>query len=159
MAQIQRQRVEVQAKNCSADKVYGFVKDTMTKLPPILPQTHKSVQILAGDGKSVGSVRLWKFLLGNSGVPMTVKEKIRAVDDESRTITFGIIDGDVMPLYKTFEFTMSATPIMGDDQSCLVTCTLEYEKQNDDVPAPNEYMEFTNYVTKGIVNHLLIRKA
>ncbi|MCL7037888.1 hypothetical protein MKW94_014770, partial [Papaver nudicaule] len=63
MAQIHRQQLEVQAKNCSADKFYGYFKDHMTELPQVFPQTQMSVQILAGDGKSVGCVRQWKFVM------------------------------------------------------------------------------------------------
>ncbi|KAI3995824.1 hypothetical protein MKX01_028762, partial [Papaver californicum] len=62
MAQLHRQQFEVEVQNCSADKLYGFLKDNKTELTKVLPRTHKSVQILAGDGKSAGTVRLWNFV-------------------------------------------------------------------------------------------------
>ncbi|KAI3877942.1 hypothetical protein MKW98_001951, partial [Papaver atlanticum] len=58
MAQIHRLHVQNELKNCSADQLYSFFKNERTKLPQVLPHIFKSVQILAGDGNSAGTVKL-----------------------------------------------------------------------------------------------------
>ncbi|XP_026445023.1 MLP-like protein 423 [Papaver somniferum] len=129
--------------------------DSKIELTKVLPRTHKSVQILAGDGKSVGTVRLWNFVSGTTNARRKTTEKIVSMDDESRTLIFSLIGGEAMQLYKTIQYTMSAAPIKGNEQSCLVKWTLDYEKQNDDVPPPNHLVEFATYIIEGIASHLL----
>ncbi|KAI3871732.1 hypothetical protein MKW92_004742 [Papaver armeniacum] len=156
MAQIHRQYAQDEIKNCSADHFYGFLKNEMTKLPQILPHVFKSFQILAGDGKSVGTVRLSKTTMGSSHEE-TVKDKIAAMDDQNRTLTVSVIDGALLRMYTKFEYTVTVTPLVtqGAEQSCIVKMFVEYEKKNEDVPDhPKEYMEMAASINKAIASHL-----
>ncbi|KAI3908487.1 hypothetical protein MKX01_009289 [Papaver californicum] len=108
-AQIHRLHAQEEFKNCSADQFYGFLKNDMTKLPQVAPHIFKSFQILAGDGKNAGTVRLSKIAMGTSHEEM-VKDKVEAVDDESRTVTVNVIDGDILRMYPKFEYTLAVTP-------------------------------------------------
>ncbi|MCL7022568.1 hypothetical protein MKW94_019263 [Papaver nudicaule] len=159
MVQMHRQQVEAEAKNCSADQFFCFFKGNMIKLPQIVPHTHKSVQVLEGDGISVGSVRLWKILVGTPRVEVMAKDKIKTLDDETRTVSWTLMDGDVLQRYKTFEYTVSVSPIKGNEQSCLVKWSVEYEKENEDVPVPNDYLEYAENITKSMASHLVLNKA
>lgn len=49
--------VEVEVKS-HADKFWGSIRDSPTILPKAFPNDYKSIEILEGDGKSVGTVRL-----------------------------------------------------------------------------------------------------
>ncbi|KAI3877943.1 hypothetical protein MKW98_001952 [Papaver atlanticum] len=155
MAQIHRLHVQNELKNCSADQLYSFFKNERTKLPQVLPHIFKSVQILAGDGNSAGTVRLVKFSTGTSREEI-MKEKIETVVDESRTLRGSIIDGDILRMYPKFEYTMTITPLVtqGGEESCLVKLSVEYEKENEDVPNPTEYMELSSLIYKAVASHL-----
>ena len=48
--------VEVEVKS-TADKFWGIIQDSATIFPRAFPHDYKSIQILVGDGKAVGSVR------------------------------------------------------------------------------------------------------
>ncbi|KAI3960745.1 hypothetical protein MKW92_017356 [Papaver armeniacum] len=134
MEQIHRQYAQDEIKNCSADHFYGFLKNEMTKLPQILPHIFK-----------------------RSCHEETVKDKIEAMDDESRTLTVSVIDGALLRMYTKFEYTVTVTPLVtqGAEQSCIVKMFVEYEKKNEDVPDhPKEYMEMAASINKAIASHL-----
>ncbi|KAI3835103.1 hypothetical protein MKX03_016789 [Papaver bracteatum] len=91
----------------------------MTKLLRICPRFFKSFQILAGDGNSVGTIWLVKLAMGTShGGLVTLKQMIIVVDDESRKFGVRVIDGDLLHMYPTLEYTYTMTPIVtqGRDQ-------------------------------------------
>ncbi|KAI3945564.1 hypothetical protein MKW98_022394 [Papaver atlanticum] len=155
MAQIHRLHAEVELKNCTADQFYGFLKNEMTTLPQVIPHIFKSFQILAGDGKSEGTIWLSKVAMGTSHVEMA-KEKIEAIDDESRTFSVSVVDGDILRMYPKFEYTLAVTPLVtqGSEQSCLLKLSVEYEKENEDVPHPHQYVEVATSSIKAIASHL-----
>ncbi|XP_026441524.1 MLP-like protein 423 [Papaver somniferum] len=126
MAQIHRLHTQAELKNCSADQVYGFFKNEMTKLPLLLPLIYKDLQILAGDGNSVGSIRLAKIAMGTSQL-VSIADKIEAVDDESRSLSFCITDGDLLRMYTKFAYKLTVAP-GGDKQRCLAKWSVELSK-------------------------------
>lgn len=56
--------VEVEVKS-PADKFWNAIRDSSTLFPKAFPNQYKSIEVLEGDGKSVGSVRLVKYAEGN----------------------------------------------------------------------------------------------
>lgn len=56
--------VEVEVKS-DADKFWGIIRDSATILPKAFPNDYQSIEVVEGDGKSVGSVRLIKYGEGN----------------------------------------------------------------------------------------------
>ncbi|RZC86466.1 hypothetical protein C5167_030542 [Papaver somniferum] len=155
MAQNHRLHFQNELKNCSGDQLYNFYKNEITKLPQVIPHIFKSVQILAGDGNNAGTVRLAKLSIGSSREEI-VKEKIETVVDESRTLRGSIIDGDILRMYPKFEYAVTITPLVtkGGEESCLFKLSVEYEKENEDVPNPTEYMEMSSFVSKAVASHL-----
>ncbi|XP_058115419.1 MLP-like protein 423 [Magnolia sinica] len=131
--------LEVEVKT-PADKFWGAIKDSKDLFPKVFPQQYKSIEILEGDGNSVGSVRLVHFA---EGIPIitTSKEKIEAADEEKKTVSYSVIDGDLINFYKTFKATFQVTP-KGDGS--LAKWSIEYEKANEDVPDPNLFQEFAS---------------
>ncbi|KAI3933108.1 hypothetical protein MKW92_002264 [Papaver armeniacum] len=157
MTEIHQLNAQDELNNCSADQFYSFLKNDMTKLPQVCPQIFKSFEILAGDGKSCRNMGLGFYLtqLWTSHQEM-VKEKIVAMDDESRTISFSIIDGDLLHKFPKFDYIMTVTPVVtqGREQSCLVKVSAKYEKENEDTPPPHEYTEMTTCMNKAIASYL-----
>ena len=55
--------MEMELKS-SADKVWGAIGDSNELFPKIFPEQYKSIEIVEGDGKTVGSIRLLKYADG-----------------------------------------------------------------------------------------------
>lgn len=55
--------VEVEIKS-PADKFWVAIRDSTVLFPTIFPDQYKSIEIVEGDGKSAGSIRLIKFAEG-----------------------------------------------------------------------------------------------
>ncbi|XP_022882075.1 kirola-like [Olea europaea var. sylvestris] len=108
------------------------------------------VDLHCGEWGTVGSVTLWKFILdGNERVS---KEMIEAIDDERKTVTYKVIEGDLAELYKTFKYIII---VDSNGDRSLITWTLEYEKKNENVPDPNTMMALCLALTKDIETHNL----
>ncbi|XP_026383789.1 MLP-like protein 31 [Papaver somniferum] len=110
-----------------------------------------SVELLEGDGKSVGTVRLWKYALPGHPADeiFTVKETIAKMDDENRSLTLNVLEGCVLKTYEGFIVTVSVTPKEGaEDSECIVRWILDLEKEHEDVPHPHLYMELVDFISK-----------
>ncbi|XP_022775863.1 MLP-like protein 28 [Durio zibethinus] len=149
MAQIAKMEVQTEIKS-PADKFYDIFRSKMHLMPKICPQEFKDGKLVDGDWKSVGSVREWCYAV--AGNTETIKESIEAINDESKTITFNMLDGDVMKYYNTFKPILNVTAL---GQGCLVKWTLEYEKKNESIPAPIKYNDFLVSWSKNIDAYLL----
>lgn len=86
------------------------------------------------------------------GKERVAKEIIEAIDEENKSVTFKVIEGDLMEHYKEIKLTVHVDT-KGEDN--LVTWTIEYEKVKDDVADPHTLMEFCLHVTKDIETHHL----
>lgn len=80
------------------------------------------------------------------------KQVIESIDEENKSITFKMLEGDLMELYKSFIISIHVDT-KGEDN--LVTWTLDYEKLHEDVEDPNSLTEFFIHLTKDIESHHL----
>lgn len=62
---VQTLDVEVELKS-PADKFWNAIRDSTTLFPKAFPHQYKSIEVLEGDGKSAGSLRLINYADGNS---------------------------------------------------------------------------------------------
>ncbi|KAJ9135767.1 hypothetical protein P3X46_032910 [Hevea brasiliensis] len=152
MAQIEKLEVQTEIKS-SAAKFYEILRSKAYLIPKICPDYVKDIQALQGDWDSVGSVRLWTYVAGNCE---TVKEKVESIDEQSRTITFNILEGEIMKHYKTYKPIVQVTTI---GPGSLAKWSIEYEKKNEDIPPPHKYMEFLANFNKAVDAYLLANKA
>ncbi|KAL7132291.1 hypothetical protein ABFS83_12G063200 [Erythranthe nasuta] len=97
---------------------------------------------------TVGSVIYLNYT--HDGKERVAKEIIEAIDEEKKSVTYKVIEGDLMELYKTFKLTVHVNT-SGDDN--LVTWTFEYEKLSEDIPDPHTLMDFCLAMTKDIDSH------
>lgn len=49
---------------CPADKFYNFFKFDMSDIVKIFPATFTEAQLIEGEEGAVGSVKLWKYIIG-----------------------------------------------------------------------------------------------
>lgn len=86
------------------------------------------------------------------------KETVEAIDEKNKTIAFRTVEGEVTKHYKSFKATVQVTP-RGDgcsrSSSSSVKWNIEYEKQNEAVPAPNKYLDFVVILTNNVDAYLL----
>ncbi|OMO99694.1 hypothetical protein COLO4_13135 [Corchorus olitorius] len=151
MAQIAKMHVQAEVKS-SAEKFYDIYRNKLHLMPKISPREFKEGKVIQGDWRSVGSVRVWSYVA--SGNVETVKETIEAVDDESKTITVSIVEGDVKKYYKSFKSTINVLP-SASGQGSLVKWTLEFEKRNENIPDPTMYTDFLVNWSKSVDSYLL----
>ncbi|MGD7433561.1 MLP family protein, partial [Ralstonia pseudosolanacearum] len=98
----------------------------------------------------VGSIICWNYF--HDGKERVAKEVLEAIDEKKKSVTFKVIQGDLMEQFKVMKLIVHVDT-NGEDN--LVTWTLEYEKLNEAVPDPHTLMEFCLHVTKDIETHRL----
>nr|XP_011459876.1 PREDICTED: kirola-like [Fragaria vesca subsp. vesca] len=117
-------RIEAQTeKTSSADKFY----------------------VVGGGAIRDGSVTCWKYDLGT---PLTSKVKIQGLDDERKTMTFAVLEGDILKLYSSFKATLHA--VKAGNGGCMVKWTMVFEKANVNAPDPGLYMDLATKLSKGV---------
>eukprot|EP00262_Sarcandra_glabra_P011091 TRINITY_DN26796_c0_g1_i1.p1 TRINITY_DN26796_c0_g1~~TRINITY_DN26796_c0_g1_i1.p1 ORF type:complete len:169 (+),score=45.42 TRINITY_DN26796_c0_g1_i1:50-508(+) len=128
--------VEVELKS-GADKFWEAIKESSTLFPKIFPEQYKSIEILEGDGKSVGTIRLLKY---GEAMPIVTfsKEKIVAADETNKVVSYSVVEGEIVNFYKNLVATLQITP-KGDGH--LAKWSVEYEKANEEVPDPDMIQE------------------
>ncbi|KAL7132271.1 hypothetical protein ABFS83_12G061400 [Erythranthe nasuta] len=114
------------------------------------PDVVQNVDLHDGEWGTVGSVIFWHYT--HDGKECVAKDIIEAIDEEKRLVTFDMVEGDLMELYKTFKATVHVDTV-GEDN--LVTWTFDYEKLNEDVTEPHTLMDLCLKMTKDIESHHL----
>ncbi|CAA7036089.1 unnamed protein product [Microthlaspi erraticum] len=145
--------VEVEVKS-PPEKFWGALGDGVNLLPKAFPHDYKTIQVLAGDGNSPGSIRLIFYGEGSALVKISA-EKIEAVDMENKSWTYSIIGGELMEYYKTFKATITVTP--KKDGGSILKWSGEFEKTSHEIPDPHaikdfavkNFQEIDEYLLKG----------
>lgn len=93
-------------------------------------------------------------MLHNAGVPLVTfsKEKVEVADDANKLVSYSVIDGEMVNLYKTFKPTLQVTP---NGDGSLVNWSLEFEKVNAEVPEPDLILETAVETFKDLDEYLL----
>lgn len=131
--------VEVDVKSV-ADKFWNSMRDSTIIFPKAFPHDYKSIEVLEGDGKAVGSVRLITYSEGSSLVKES-KERIEAVDEEKKTVSYSVIEGDLLKYYKSFKGHIAVSP-KEDGSGSSVKWRCEFEKASEEVPDPHVIKDF-----------------
>ncbi|KAI3921743.1 hypothetical protein MKX01_005432 [Papaver californicum] len=87
MTQIVGAQVETELK-CSADKFYNICRHNVMQLTTVFPGYFKSVKIIKGDGKGLGSIRQWQYVLPETEEKIVTlyDKKIKNVDQTKKSI-------------------------------------------------------------------------
>ncbi|XP_028081234.1 kirola-like [Camellia sinensis] len=119
-------------------------------------QTDVLISGIATQNRALYTVNHWQsHFFFNSlldfGGSESAKERIEAIDVDNKSVTFNLLEGDVLKVYKTFKSTLQVTNM---DDGCLIKVTLAYEKQHEDTPPPTMYLDFVANVSKDIEAYL-----
>ncbi|KAK4416415.1 Kirola [Sesamum alatum] len=119
------------AIKCPADKFFNFFRYKMNEIVKIFPAAFTGVQLLEGEEGTVGCVKRWNYIVG--GIPLSATEKIAAIDEGAKSITFAVLEGDLLLLYKSFEATLTVS-------EGLAKWTFVFEKATLLTPPPELYV-------------------
>ncbi|KAI3714211.1 hypothetical protein L1987_72807 [Smallanthus sonchifolius] len=150
MANTGKLDVEVKVKS-DADKFWNSIMDSATIFPKVCPELYKTVELVEGDGKSVGSIRMVHFAEG-SPIVKSSKEKIEELDEAKKKVAYSVIDGDMMQYYKCFKASLEVIP---EGEGSLVKWLCEFEKASEEVPDPDIIRDFAVKNFKAIDDYLL----
>ncbi|KAK9115290.1 hypothetical protein Syun_022087 [Stephania yunnanensis] len=152
MAEAPTHVIDIESEiRCPADKMYDLLKNHITQLPVVFPDIYKSATVLAGDGKSLGSVRRWTYLIHHtSDELLEVIEKLIEVDDENMSLTVSAVGGDVLKMHKQFDVKVTITPKV---DGSLVKWHVIFVKVNEDDPHPDPYLEIFDDIHKRFELH------
>ncbi|KAK1554301.1 hypothetical protein Q3G72_010437 [Acer saccharum] len=150
MAVTGKLEVDVEVKS-PADKFWGSIRDSTSLFPRAFPHDYKSIQVLEGDGKASGSVRLFTYAEGSPIVKKST-EKIEHVDDVNMKVSYSVIDGDLLEYYKVFKGFIAVIP-KGDGS--LVKWSCEFEKTSHEIPDPDAIKEFVVKNFKEVDDYIL----
>ncbi|KAL3631047.1 hypothetical protein CASFOL_024031 [Castilleja foliolosa] len=131
--------VEVEMKSKS-DKVWASIRDSTDVFPKALSHQYKSIDVLEGDGKSAGSIRLVTYQPGLSDITKPAKEKVEKVDEANKSLSYSVIEGDVLEYYKNFKASLSVSP--KGDHGSVVKWWCNFDKASDQVPNPDLIRDF-----------------
>ncbi|KAB1202343.1 Kirola [Morella rubra] len=86
------------------------------------------------------------------GKSLLSKELFEVLDDKNLSVTYKVIGGSILEVYKTFKFIVQMIPKV---EGCFVIWTLEYERLSVDVPDPKPMMQFALDLTRDIEANLV----
>ncbi|KAK2374417.1 hypothetical protein P8452_02394 [Trifolium repens] len=129
--------VDIELKS-NADKYWKVISDTTTLFPKAFPHDYKSIEVLAGDGRSAGSIRHFTYAEG-SLLAKSSTQKTDAIDDEKKTLTYSIIEGDLLQYFSKFQAHIAVIPV---GEGCEVKWTAEFTKVKHDIPDPTIVKDF-----------------
>ncbi|XP_051127310.1 major latex protein 146-like isoform X2 [Andrographis paniculata] len=148
MASNQIESVDITSSvKASPDKFYNFFKFEINDLLKIVPTVFIGVKLLEGEEGKVGCVKQWNYILG--AIPMSAKLKLTALDDTAKTITFSVLEGDLLVLYKSFVASLEFT-------EGFAKCTFTYEKSTLLSPPPEAYVVIVKSIFMLLDAYLLL---
>lgn len=83
------------------------------------------------------------------------KDVIEAVDEENNSLTWKVLEGDILNDYNSFRITIQSIP---KDKGSMIHFTLEYEKLHENVEDAHSLLELCNSISKAIGAHLVGKK-
>ncbi|KAK7334632.1 hypothetical protein VNO80_26392 [Phaseolus coccineus] len=150
MAYSQLQKIETKVQiRASAQQFYDIFCNRPHHIANISPQKIQSVQIHKGEWGTEGSIVSWNFML--DGKKVVAKEVVEGIDKENCKLSFKVLEGDLLGLYKSFKFNLQVTP---KENGSVVQWSLEFEKQENHIPAPHTLLQLGIELSKNIDSYL-----
>ncbi|GKU98018.1 hypothetical protein SLEP1_g11075 [Rubroshorea leprosula] len=138
----------------SAEKFHEVFCGRPHHISNVSPDKIQGVELHDGEWGKEGSIICWSYV--HDGEAKIAKEKVEAIDPKNNSITFRVIEGDLLKEYKSFIVKIDVTP---KGEGSVAHWTLEYEKLKDDVPHPETLLGFCSEVSKELDNHLTSTQA
>ncbi|WMV22910.1 hypothetical protein MTR67_016295 [Solanum verrucosum] len=131
---------------CGGHPIHDFFHIHTHHIPNISPSIINHFEIHEGETVKVGSIVSWNY--NEAGQKKFIKQVIEAIDPDRKSITWKVIEGDVLELYNSFTVILSC-------EHEWTTWTIEYEKKTEDISEPLIQLGLLLDLTKDIERHLL----
>ncbi|KAK7260896.1 hypothetical protein RIF29_27195 [Crotalaria pallida] len=135
----------------SSAKWFNLFAKQLHHVQNLVERVHHSKLHQGDDWHKKDSVKHWTYVI--DGKVVACKEKIEAVDERNKKITYILFNGDISQHYKVFKLIFHV--IEKQDGSASVNWTVEYEKIHENVEPPYGYVEYLTKASKDIDAHLL----
>ncbi|KAK8582986.1 hypothetical protein V6N13_069752 [Hibiscus sabdariffa] len=107
-----------------------------------------------GEFGTPGVIICWRYV--HDGKAKIAKQEVEKIDHENKSITFKMLEGDLMEEYKTFLISIQALPPPKEDgKGCIAHWTLEYEMLHEGVGHPETLRQFFIELTEDMGAHLI----
>ncbi|CAI9275957.1 unnamed protein product [Lactuca saligna] len=127
------------------DAFHQLWKANPNQVPTLTPTYIQNCQVHEGEVGNLGCCLVWNYF--HDGKDRVGKTITTDFNEGKKSVTFKVVEGDLMDLYKTFVIHIQVDK---DGSDNIVTWTVEYEKLNPNVPDPDTLMEFYEKVTRDI---------
>ncbi|KAF7808686.1 MLP-like protein 43 [Senna tora] len=141
--------IEIQS---SASKFFNLFATQLHEVQNMTDEVHET-KLHKGDWHGVGShsVKHWTFT--SDGKVTTCKENFEEIDEENKSLTFNLFDGDIGEQYKRLKAKLKV--IDNEEKGGLAKWTYEYEKTHEAIPPPHSYLNFAIQVSRDVDAHLI----
>ncbi|KAL8463656.1 hypothetical protein ACS0TY_033567 [Phlomoides rotata] len=106
------------------DVFHEIFRERPHHLSSMSPAHVQNCDLHHGQWGTVGSIVYFSYF--HDGKDRVAKEIIEAIDEENKSVTYKVVEGDLLEVYKTFKI------IVHVDTNNLVTWTMEYEKERQE---------------------------
>ncbi|XVF43606.1 hypothetical protein PTKIN_Ptkin02bG0053200 [Pterospermum kingtungense] len=141
--------VEIEA---SPEKFHDLFCNRPHKLHHTCTDKVQGCELLEGEFGTVGSKICWSYF--HDGKYRKAKQVIEAIDPEKNSITFKMLEGDLMEEYKTFVITIQASPKKQGEGS-VVHWHLDYEMLHEQIDHPETLLQFFREISAAMDSHLI----
>ncbi|KAI3971228.1 hypothetical protein MKX01_021995 [Papaver californicum] len=135
--------------HCDAEKYYKIFKH-QEDIPKALPHLYTGARVISGDATRSGCIKEWSYIL--EGKALTAVEETTH-DDEKKTLTHRMIEGDLAKDYKKFVKIVEVNP-KPNGHGSIVTVSLVYEKIKESSPTPFDYLQLVHQTIVDLNSHL-----
>ncbi|XP_022982733.1 MLP-like protein 31 [Cucurbita maxima] len=135
----------------SHEKLYGFFRNHLGDLVNLFPENFNSIQLVEGQHFERGSLFLSKYELGHEH--KVEKWVIKAVDDVKKYIVYEAVEGEALKQFKVLRVKVEAVnggSTKGGGGGNFTKLSIEYEKANENVASPENYLELLVKIAKGV---------
>ncbi|KAK1380782.1 MLP-like protein 34-like [Heracleum sosnowskyi] len=119
-------------------------------LHTMTPENIHGCDLHEGEFGKVGSFIIWKYSM--DGKQMVEKHRVEAIDEEQKQVTYKVIEGELLKSFKIFLINVHVDTSGVDN---LVTWSFDYEKVDESIKDPTEYLDFVLRINKDIETHHL----
>ncbi|KAL0296595.1 UNVERIFIED_CONTAM: Kirola [Sesamum radiatum] len=149
MDYLEKLTAQIEIKS-DGDLFHQVFRHTPHHVSGMSPDLVQGCDLHEGDWGTVGSIICWSYTDG--GKQKIEKEIVEAIDEENKTITLKVIEGNLLEHYKSFVIGIHVDT---KGETNFVTWVLEYEKLHEDIEDPILFLAYLIKVTKDIETHHL----
>ncbi|KAG5611264.1 hypothetical protein H5410_022545 [Solanum commersonii] len=91
---------------CGGHSVHDMFRTNIYHIRNISPKLINHFEIHEGEVGKIGAVLSWKYI--DDGKEKFLKEEIKNIDPKKKSITWEVIEGDVLELYNFFTIITSS---------------------------------------------------